>query len=102
MTDWCILINTTPRYLSLAEVQITCLRRYAPQLVTVPIFLATELALNHPIVKRILLLPNVQYVSLNLNEFCYRFNRRFWEPELPLRLLNACLAHVPVRQAEFD
>jgi transposase-like protein/ribosomal protein L37AE/L43A len=37
-----------------------------------------------------------------LNEFCYRFNRRFWEPELPLRLLNACLAHVPVRQAEFD
>jgi hypothetical protein len=37
-----------------------------------------------------------------LNEFCYRFNRRFWEPELPLRLLNACLAHVPVKQAEFD
>ena len=26
-----------------------------------------------------------------LDEFCYRFNRRFWEPELPLRLLNACL-----------
>ncbi len=37
-----------------------------------------------------------------LNEFCYRFNRRFWEPELPMRLLNACLAHAPVRQAEFD
>ena len=36
-----------------------------------------------------------------LDEFCYRFNRRFWEPELPLRLLNACLAHVPVRIAEF-
>jgi len=36
-----------------------------------------------------------------LDEFCYRFNRRFWEPELPLRLLNACLAHVPVRVAEF-
>lgn len=37
-----------------------------------------------------------------LDEFCYRFNRRFWEPELPLRLLNACLAHVPVKIAEFD
>ena len=36
-----------------------------------------------------------------LDEFCYRFNRRFWEPELPMRLLNACLAHTPVRLAEF-
>ena len=36
-----------------------------------------------------------------LDEFCYRFNRRFWEPELPLRLLNACLAHVPMKIAEF-
>ena len=36
-----------------------------------------------------------------LDEFCYRFNRRFWEPELPLRLLNACLTHVPIRVAEF-
>lgn len=36
-----------------------------------------------------------------LDEFCYRFNRRFWQPELPLRLLNACLAHAPVKIAEF-
>jgi len=36
-----------------------------------------------------------------LDEFCYRFNRRFWEPELPLRLLNACLLHTPVKIAEF-
>lgn len=42
------------------------------------------------------------YLQEYLDEFCYRFNRRFWEPELPLRLLNACLAHVPVRLAEFD
>lgn len=41
------------------------------------------------------------YLQEYLDEFCYRFNRRFWEPELPLRLLNACLAHVPVRIAEF-
>lgn len=41
------------------------------------------------------------YLQEYLDEFCYRFNRRFWEPELPLRLLNACLAHAPVKIAEF-
>lgn len=41
------------------------------------------------------------YLQEYLDEFCYRFNRWFWEPELPLRLLNACLAHVPVGLAEF-
>jgi len=37
-----------------------------------------------------------EYLQEYLDEFCYRFNRRFWEHELPLRLLNACLSHVPV------
>ena len=37
-----------------------------------------------------------KYLQEYLDEFCYRFNRRFWEPELPLRLLNACLLHAPV------
>lgn len=37
-----------------------------------------------------------KYLQEYLDEFCYRFNRRFWEPELPFRLLNACLAHAPV------
>ena len=37
-----------------------------------------------------------EYLQEYLDEFCYRFNRRFWEPELPLRLLNACLSHQPV------
>ncbi len=40
-----------------------------------------------------------EYLQEYLDEFCYRFNRRFWEPELPLRLLNACLAHVPVKNS---
>jgi transposase-like protein len=38
-----------------------------------------------------------KYLSEYIGEFCYRFNRRFWEPELPLRLLNACLAHCPAK-----
>lgn len=42
-----------------------------------------------------------RYLQEYLDEFCYRFNRRFWEPELPLRLLNACLAHVPIKNADF-
>jgi len=42
-----------------------------------------------------------RYLQEYLDEFCYRFNRRFWEPELPMRLLNACLSHVPVKIAEF-
>ena len=36
-----------------------------------------------------------KYLQEYLDEFCYRFNRRFWESELPLRLLNACMAHAP-------
>lgn len=42
-----------------------------------------------------------RYLQEYLDEFCYRFNRRFWEQQLPLRLLNACLAHVPFKIADF-
>lgn len=38
-----------------------------------------------------------RYLQEYLDEFCYRFNRRFWESELPHRLLNACLSHAPVK-----
>jgi transposase-like protein len=43
-----------------------------------------------------------KYLQEYLDEFNYRFNRRFWEPELPLRLLNACLSHVPLKLAEYS
>lgn len=36
-----------------------------------------------------------KYLQEYLDEFCYRFNRRLWESELPFRLLNACMAHAP-------
>ena len=42
---------------------------------------------------------SMKYLQEYLDEFSYRFNRRFWEPQLPLRLLNACLSHVPVKSA---
>ena len=42
-----------------------------------------------------------RYLQEYLDEFCYRFNRRFWEPKLLLRQFNACLAHVIVKSAEF-
>lgn len=38
-----------------------------------------------------------RYLQEYLNEFCYRFNRRIWETELPLRLLNACLTHTQIK-----
>ncbi|MCK4842806.1 MAG: IS1595 family transposase, partial [Methylococcales bacterium] len=31
-----------------------------------------------------------------LDEFCYRLNRRFWEEQIPNRLLRVCIAHKPV------
>jgi len=37
-----------------------------------------------------------RHLQSYLNEFCYRFNRRFWEPELFNRLLKACVAAKPV------
>ncbi|HYW75498.1 MAG TPA: IS1595 family transposase [Gammaproteobacteria bacterium] len=39
---------------------------------------------------------SAKYLQEYLDEFVYRFNRRFWEPELPSRLLNACMDHTPV------
>lgn len=39
--------------------------------------------------------PN--YLQGYLDEFAYRFNRRFWEPEIPNRLLRLCVDHLPIR-----
>ncbi|MCG7848857.1 MAG: transposase, partial [ANME-2 cluster archaeon] len=32
-----------------------------------------------------------KHLSRYLSEFCYRLNRRFWEPQMFVRLLSACL-----------
>jgi len=38
-----------------------------------------------------------KYLQEYINEFCYRFNRRFWEAEIPARLLAACANHLPMK-----
>lgn len=40
---------------------------------------------------------STHYLQEYLDEFCCRFNRRFWEFELPFRLLNACLSQTPIK-----
>lgn len=37
-----------------------------------------------------------RYVQEYLDEFCYRLNRRFWENQIPNRLLKLCAMHPPV------
>jgi hypothetical protein len=32
----------------------------------------------------------------SLDEFVYRCNRRFWEDQIPNRLLSLCIEHLPV------
>lgn len=36
------------------------------------------------------------YVQEYLDEFCFRLNRRFWENQIPNRLLKLCATHPPV------
>ena len=38
-----------------------------------------------------------KYLQEYLNEFCYRFNRRFVEKQIPNRLLNLAIIHTPVK-----
>lgn len=37
-----------------------------------------------------------RYVQEYLDEFCYRLNRRFWEAQIPMRLLRLCATHEPI------
>jgi transposase-like protein len=38
-----------------------------------------------------------KYLQEYLDEFCYRFNRRFTEEQIPNRLLNLAIIHAPVK-----
>jgi len=39
---------------------------------------------------------SAQHLQEYLDEFCYRFNRRRIEPQLPIRLLHLCMSHTPI------
>lgn len=65
---FCILINTTPKYIPLVEVQVTCIRRYAKELSDIPIYLATEMPLDTPCIQRILKLRKTYIVCLEPEE----------------------------------
>lgn len=54
--------------MQLVEVQVTCIRRYARKLASVPIFLATEMTEADPRVKRVLTLENVHHICLQQSE----------------------------------
>ncbi len=40
-----------------------------------------------------------KYLQVYLDEFCYRFNRRFIEKQNPNRLLSLVIVHVPVKSS---
>jgi transposase-like protein len=42
-----------------------------------------------------------KHLQAYLNEFCYRFNRRVWQPQLFSRLLSACVSGPIVTYAEL-
>lgn len=42
-----------------------------------------------------------KHLQRYLDEFCYRFNRRFWEPQLFNRLLNACISTESITYTEL-
>jgi transposase-like protein len=42
-----------------------------------------------------------RHLGRYLSEYCYRFNRRFWESQLFERLLNAVINACPVTYAEL-
>jgi len=44
---------------------------------------------------------DTKHLQLYLDEFCYRFNRRFWEHQLFDRLLSACLNCEPTPYSEL-
>lgn len=67
--SWCILVNTTPKYMQYAEVQIACIRRYAPKLAHIPIFIATELRpTDGSCLEAILSYRNTHHIALEKEE----------------------------------
>ncbi len=80
-SDVCILINSTPKYFYLLPLQLTLLKRYAPQLKW-PIYFATE-ALDHPITIKLLVEFGVKVLSLSYSQEGFLESRQAALQKLP-------------------
>lgn len=79
--DVCILINSTPKYFYLLPLQLTLLRRYAPELQW-PIYFATE-ALDHPITIKLISEFNVKPIALAQSQAGFLESRQAALQKLP-------------------
>ena len=92
--DVCLLINSTPKYFYLLPLQLTLLKRYAPQLKW-PIYFATE-ALDHPITMKLILEFNVKVLALQQSEAGFLESR-----QAALRKLPSSITYVLPLQEDF-
>ena len=83
--DCCILINSTPKYFYLLPLQLTMLKRYAPELKW-PIYFATE-ALDHPITVKLILEFGVKPISLAESQAGFLESRQAALQKLPSSIL---------------
>lgn len=79
--DVCILINSTPKYFYLLPLQLTLLRRYAPELKW-PIYFATE-ALDHPITIKLITEFDVKPIALAQSQGGFLESRQAALQKLP-------------------
>jgi hypothetical protein len=92
--DVCILINSTPRYFPMVELQLKLLRRYAPELHWT-IFFATE-AFGNPFVKYLQKTYSIEIVGLEESEKGFLESR-----EAALRKLPKKYVYVLPLQEDF-
>lgn len=92
--DVCILINSTPKYFYLLPLQLTMLRRYAPQL-RWPIYFATE-ALDHPLIPKLVSEFGIKLINLSYAEESFLESR-----QAALRKLPSTISYVLPLQEDF-
>ena len=92
--DICILLNSTPKYFYLLPLQLTMIRRYAPELKW-PIYFATE-ALDNPMVSKLILEFQVKIISLSASEESFLESR-----QAALRKLPPSITYVLPLQEDF-
>ena len=83
--DVCILLNSTPKYFYLLPLQLTLLKRYAPELHW-PIYFATE-ALDHPVTIKLAAEFGVKILALPPSQAGFLESRQAALKKLPTSIL---------------